>query len=77
MVPVDIQSTEVASKSKRHSKQEPLPRLAYRVNEATQVSGLGRSSIYQLIAKGKLKSVVVEGRRLITAESMHDLFDVS
>jgi hypothetical protein len=47
--------------------------LAYRVNDAVALSGLGRSSIYNLIKAGKLKSMVVAGRRLVVAASLREL----
>jgi hypothetical protein len=54
----------------------PLPPdivLAYRVNDAIRVSGLSRSSIYKLIGEGKLRSVLVAGRRLIPADALRAL----
>jgi Helix-turn-helix domain len=47
--------------------------LAYRVNDAIKVSGLSRTSIYRLIGEGKLRSVLVAGRRLIPADALRDL----
>jgi excisionase family DNA binding protein len=57
----------------RRSTAPPLDPLAYRVNDAIRVSGLGRSSIYKLIASGKLRSIMVAGRRLIPADALRDL----
>jgi excisionase family DNA binding protein len=54
----------------------PLPpniALAYRVNDAVKISGLGRSTIYKLIGEGKLRSVLVAGRRLIPADALRSL----
>jgi hypothetical protein len=36
-----------------------------RVNDAVQISGLSRSSLYKLLNSGALLSVMVGGRRLI------------
>jgi excisionase family DNA binding protein len=47
--------------------------LAYRVNDAAKVAGLSRSSLYVLIGEGKLRSVLVAGRRLIPADALRDL----
>jgi hypothetical protein len=47
--------------------------LAYRVNDAAAISGLGRSSLYKLMNSGQLRSVLVAGRRLIPAEALRDL----
>jgi Helix-turn-helix domain len=47
--------------------------ITYRINDVVALSGLGRSSIYNLIKAGKLKSMVVAGRRLVDAASLRDL----
>jgi excisionase family DNA binding protein len=39
--------------------------IAFRIKDAVTASGLGRSTIYNLIGSGKLSSVMVRGRRLI------------
>jgi excisionase family DNA binding protein len=54
----------------------PLPpdvAIAYRVNDAARVSGLSRSSIYELIGEGKLRSIMVAGRRLIPTDALREL----
>jgi excisionase family DNA binding protein len=51
--------------------QTPLPqvspheKLAYQINEAVQVSGLGRTTLYELIKSGKIRTMKAAGRRLI------------
>ena len=40
-------------------------KLAYRIDEAADVSGLSRTTLYKLMAAKKLASAKVEGRRLI------------
>jgi excisionase family DNA binding protein len=57
----------------RRATAPPIERLAYTVNDTCAATGLGRSSIYELIAAGKLKSVRLAGRRLILSESLHEL----
>ena len=44
---------------------QSLEKLAYRIDDAAQVSGIGRTSLYQLIATGQLKAIKAAGRRLI------------
>ena len=51
-----------------HTKQPE--KLAYQVNEAVHVSGLGRTTIYELIKAEKLKTVKAAGRRLIMREDL-------
>ncbi len=41
--------------------------LVYRINDFCNVIGLSRTSIYELIKDGKLKSVKIAGRTLIPA----------
>jgi excisionase family DNA binding protein len=47
--------------------------LALRVNEAVAVSGLSRSTLYELVKTGKLRAVKIGGRRLILRESLKAL----
>lgn len=58
------------------SNPRPAPvsdRLSYRVAEAAHVSGLSRSTIYELIAAGKIRDVKVAGCRIVPAEDLHRL----
>lgn len=50
--------------------------LAYRVNDASRISGLGRTTLYKLHAEGKLAMIKVAGRTLIPAESLRALLQV-
>ena len=79
---MEIPTAEVAAEGKRRSKLPSVPvppdvAMAYRVNDAAKVSGLSRSTIYNLIAARKLRSVVVAGRRLIPADALRDLLGVA
>lgn len=53
--------------------ESACPKLAYSIAEACQVSSLGRSTIYNLIASGKLRARRVGGRRVILADSLRGL----
>jgi excisionase family DNA binding protein len=48
-------------------------KLALRVNEAAAVSGLSRSTLYELLKAGKLRAVKIGGRRLILREDLQAL----
>lgn len=50
-------------------------RLSYTIEGARVVIGIGRSSIYKLIAEGKLTKITVAGRTLIKADSVRRLID--
>ena len=47
----------------------PNEPLAYRVNEFCRVVGLGRTTVYALIAEGRLATVKVGNRRLIPRQA--------
>jgi len=52
-----------------HEPVRPNEPLAYRVNEFCRIVGLGRTTVYALIAAGKLATIKIGGRRLITREA--------
>ena len=47
--------------------EEHEKRLAYRVGPFCRSIGIGRTKFYELMASGKIKTVVIGGRRLIPA----------
>jgi excisionase family DNA binding protein len=47
-----------------------LAKIAYRITEATEVAGLGRTTIYDEIKAGRLKAIKVAGRRLILRDDL-------
>jgi len=49
--------------------------LCYRVNEACAAIGIGRSSLYALIANGKLKAIRIAGRTLIPSDELDRLIE--
>lgn len=51
----------------------PLARRAYGVREFCSAFGLSRSTVYNLMAEGRLKTVRVAGRRLIPADAAEAL----
>ena len=48
-------------------------KITLRINETAAVSGLSRSTIYELLKTGKLQAVKIGGRRLILRESLQAL----
>jgi excisionase family DNA binding protein len=50
-----------------------IPRLAYSIAESEVLSGLSRSSLYRLMAAGKLKTIQRGRRRLVPAQELHKL----
>ena len=57
--------------------QTKLPeKIAYRIDEAVYVSGLGRTTLYEEIKNRRLKAVKVAGRRLILREDLEAFLKV-
>jgi excisionase family DNA binding protein len=54
---------------------QPLESLAYRIQDAVRVSGIGRTKFYELIKNGELQTISVGRRRLISAESLRALLE--
>lgn len=52
-------------------------RLALRVNDACVALGISRSSLYELIAAGKLKTAMIAGRRVIPVRELERLLNES
>jgi excisionase family DNA binding protein len=50
-----------------------LPKIGYSIREACQVSSLGRTTIYNHIAEGRLRATRIGGRTIIPAASLHAL----
>jgi excisionase family DNA binding protein len=48
-------------------------RIALRINDASIVSGLSRSTLYELLKAGKIRAVKIGGRRLILRDSLEAL----
>ena len=48
-------------------------RIALRIRDASMVSGLSRSTLYELLKADKLRAVKIGGRRLILRDSLEAL----
>lgn len=53
--------------------QIPDAAIAATINRACQLSGLGRSTIYELVKSGRLKSSTIGKRRLILLDSLREV----
>jgi len=60
---------------------EVFPRLkshgliSYTVNEFCHLIGISRSTFYELLKEGKLRTVMIRGRRLVPASEAQKLMD--
>lgn len=50
-------------------------RLAYTISEAVAVSGLGRSTIYELIKRGELPRAKIGARTLIRRQDLEAMLE--
>ena len=57
----------------RHQRRAAPKRLAVTIDDACEITGLGRTKIYELIGQGKLKAVSIGRRRLVLMESIEAL----
>lgn len=53
------------------SIKHDTPKLGYSIREACQASSLGRTTLYNHIAAGRLRVTRVGGRTIIPAENLH------
>ena len=58
----------------RTAAQHPDKR-SYRINELMPITGMSRSSIFRLIAKGKIKTRKCEGTTLVMREDLDAFYD--
>ena len=49
------------------------PPLAYRVAQFCRLIGLGKTKFYELVRDGKIKTIIIGGRRLIPADEAQRL----
>ena len=55
------------------SMNTDVPKIGYSIREACQASSLGRTTIYNHIATGRLRAVRIGGRTIIPADALHAL----
>jgi excisionase family DNA binding protein len=59
--------------SNRHERRAAPKRLAVTIDDACEITGLGRTKIYELIRDQKLKAVAIGRRRLVLMSSIETL----
>ena len=65
----------VEAKNAKREAAQPLERRAYTIDEAVLVSGVGRTSIYEVIKKGELRAVKRGRRTLILADDLEQFLN--
>ena len=53
------------------SNEYEVPKIAYSIREACRASSLGRSTLYNHIASGRVQVVRIGGRTVIPAAAFH------
>ena len=53
-------------------KHDP-PKIGYSIREACHASSLGRTTLYNHIAAGRLRVTRIGGRTIVPAEALHAL----
>jgi excisionase family DNA binding protein len=51
-------------------------KMAYRINEACQCLGIGRTSLYELVKTGELKLIRIAGRTLVPRSEIERLTSI-
>lgn len=73
--PLPSDSAHERSLVQRTTGASPPVPLAYGIGDAVAVSGIGRTTLYGLIASGRLASSKVGARRLIRRDDLLDLLN--
>ena len=62
------------SDAARERRGAPLPdALTYCIDDAARITGLGRTTIFDLMAKEKLRRIKIGGRTLVCGDSLRAL----
>jgi excisionase family DNA binding protein len=56
-----------------HASTKPEEKRALRINEASALYGISRSTIYKIMGEGTLRTVKIGGRRLIPRDAIEAL----
>jgi excisionase family DNA binding protein len=71
----DLQLTPSASEAVRPRTVPFAQKLTCTINEACEVTGLGRTKLYELIGDGHLATTTVGRRRLVVVRSLLSLLE--
>ena len=68
-----IVRSRAASEQERGQLPTPIEPIAVRIPEATRLTGIGRSKLYELIASGDIETAKIGTCTLITVASLRQL----
>ena len=64
-----------ANSPNRAARRYPPKPISATIDDTCKITGLGRSTVYELIKQGKLKAVAVGRRRLVLYSSIEALIE--
>ncbi len=67
------QARRVEAHPCRRGDLPPADAIAFRIDDACRLSGLGRTTVYGLVRAGRLRLIRVGGRSLIDGDSLRRL----
>ena len=69
----EIQTARAAEPKVRPRRLAAPEPMAATIDDTCRITGLGKTSVYELIAQGRLKSVAIGRRRLVLYSSIEAL----
>lgn len=60
-----------------HPPRPSVEKISYRIREAVAATGIGRTTLYELIKAGELETRKVRGMTLITRQDLQKLIEGS
>lgn len=72
-----LQITLSASEAARSQTVPFVQKLTCTINEACEMTGLGRTKLYELIGNGRLATATVGRRRLVVVRSLLSLLEAN
>ena len=73
-----MQEFDGVSEARRKPRRLPPPKpLAMTIDDASRITGLGKTMLYLLISQGKLRTVAIGRRRLVLYASIEELLQPS
>jgi excisionase family DNA binding protein len=58
-----------------NANSQDTKKLAYRVDEFCRAVGIGKSSFYELVKRNKIRTIVIQGRRLVPVSEADRLLE--
>ena len=74
----EVEELQIASSAPEAVRSRTVPfvhKLTFTINEACEMTGLGRTKLYELIGDGHLATTTVGRRRLVVVRSLLSLLE--